>query len=86
MKVEIDWNINPPSAPYNGGIWERFVRIFKLTLYNVIGSRNLTDEILNTVSCEMEASANSRSLANVPYDINDRTFDSNSFSPRSFIR
>ena len=59
----------PP--PHFGGIWERLVQIFKLSLYKVIGSRTLTDEILNTVACEIEASMNSRPLTNVPYDIND---------------
>ena len=71
MNVEIDWKFNPPAAPHFGGIWERLVQIFKLSLYKVIGSRTLTDEILNTVSCEIEASMNSRPLTKVPYDIND---------------
>ena len=71
MNVEIDWKFNPPAAPHFGGIWERLVQIFKLSLYKVIGSRTLTDKILNTVACEIEASMNSRPLTNVPYDIND---------------
>ena len=50
MNVEIDWKLNPPAAPHFGGIWERLVQIFKLSLYKVIGSRTLTDEILNTVA------------------------------------
>ena len=71
MNVEIDWKFNPLAAPYFGGIWESLVQIFKLSLYKVIGSRTLTDEILSTVSCEIEASLNYRPLTNVPYDIND---------------
>ena len=71
MNVEIDWKFRPPAAPHLGGIWERLVQIFKLSLYKVIGSRTLTDGILSKVSCELEASINSRPLSNVPYDIND---------------
>ena len=47
------------------------MQIFKLSLYKVIGSRILTDEILSTVKCEIEANMNSRPLTNVPSDIND---------------
>ena len=71
MNVEIDWKFDPPAAPHFGGILERLVQIFKLSLYKVFGSRTLTDEILSTVSCEIEASMNSRPLTNIPYDIND---------------
>ena len=71
MNVEIYWKFNPPATPHFGGIWERLVQLFKLSLYKVIGSKNLTDEILSTVSCELEESMISRTLSNVPYDIND---------------
>ena len=71
MNVEIDLKLIPPAAPHFDGKWERLVQIFKLSLYKVIGSRTLTDEILSTVSCEIEASMNYRPLTNVPYDIND---------------
>ena len=71
INVEIDWKFNPPAVPNFGGIWERLVQIFKLSLYKIIGSRTLTEEILSTVSCEKEASMISRPLTNVPYDIND---------------
>ena len=47
------------------------MQIFKLSLYKVIGSRTLTDEILCTVTCEIEANMNSGHLTNVPNDIND---------------
>ena len=62
---------NPPVAPHFGGIWERLGQIFKLSLYMFIGSRTLTDEILCTVMCDIEANMNSRPLTNVPSDIND---------------
>ena len=71
MKVEIVLKLNPPAAPHFGGIRERLVQIFKLSLYKVIGSRTLIDEILCTVTCELEVNINSRPLTNVPGDIND---------------
>ena len=71
VNVEMDWRFNPLAAPHFGGIWERLVQVFNLSLYKVIGFRTLTDEVLSTVSCEIEASMNSRPLINVPYDIND---------------
>ena len=59
MKVEIEWNFNPPAAPHFVEIWERLVEIFKLSFYKVIGSRALTDEILSTISGGIEDSLNS---------------------------
>ena len=69
MIVEIVWKFNPPAAPHVGGIWERLVQIFKLSLYKVIESRTLTDEILCTLTCEIETNMNSRPLTNVPSDM-----------------
>ena len=37
MNVEIYWKFNPPTASHFGGIWERLVQFFKLSLYKVIG-------------------------------------------------
>ena len=44
----IRWRFKPPSAPHQGGIWERLVRSFKRVLYTILGTRRLTDEVLNT--------------------------------------
>ena len=71
LNVEINWKINPPAAPLFDGIWERMVQIFKISLYKVIDSRTLTDEIMYTIFCVIETSLNSTPLTNVPYDIND---------------
>ena len=71
MQVEIEWVFNPPAAPHFGGSWERLVQIFKLSLYKVIGSRTLSDDILWTLVCEIESNMNSRPLTNVPIEIND---------------
>ena len=71
MQVEIEWVFNPPAAPHFGGSWERLVQIFKLSLYKVIGSRTLSDDILLTLVFESESNINSRPLTNVPSETND---------------
>ena len=54
----IKWKYNPPSAPHQGGAWERMVRSCKRVFYAILGSRKLTDEILNTTMCLVEDSLN----------------------------
>ena len=67
----IKWRLNPPSAPHHGGIWERLVRSFKRILYNILGIRRLTDEVLNTTFCIVEHALNSRPLTPVSTDPSD---------------
>ena len=50
----IKWRFNPPSAPHQSGIRERLVRSFKRVLYTILGTRRLTDEMLNTTFCLVE--------------------------------
>ena len=68
---ENEWNFNPPLVPHFGGIWERLLPVFKLSLYKIIGSRTLTDETLSPFNCEIEFNDNSRPLTNSSSDIND---------------
>ena len=58
----IKWRLNPLSAPHQGGIWERLVSSFKRVLYTILGTRRLTDEVLNTNFCLVEHALNSRPL------------------------
>ena len=67
----IKWRFNPPSAPHQGGIWERLVRSFKRVLYTILGTRRLTDEVLNTTFCLVECALNSRPLTPVSADPSD---------------
>ena len=67
----IKWRFNPPSAPHQGGIWERLVRSFKRVLYTILGTRRLTDEVLNTTFCLIEHALNSRPLTPVSADPSD---------------
>ena len=64
----IKWRFNPPSAPHQSGIWERLVRSFKRVLYTILGTRRLTDEVLNTKFCLVKHALNSRPLTPVNAD------------------
>ena len=64
----IKWRFNPPSAPHQGGIWERLVRSFKHVLYTILGTRRLTDKVLHTTFCLVENALNSRPLTPVSTD------------------
>ena len=67
----IKWRFNQPSAPHQGSIWERLVRSFKQILYTILGTRRLTDEILNNTFCLIEHALNSRPLTPVSTDPSD---------------
>ena len=67
----IKWRFNPPSAPHQGGIWERLVRSFKRLLYTILGTRRLTDEVLNITFCLVEHALNARPLTPVSADPSD---------------
>ena len=67
----IKWRFNPPSAPHQGGILERLVRCFERVLYTILGTRPLTDEVLNTTFCLVEYALNSRPLTPVSADPSD---------------
>ena len=56
----IKWRFKPPSAPYQGRIGEKIVRSFKRLLYNILGTRHLTDEVLNTAFYQREYELNAR--------------------------
>ena len=72
----IKWRFNPPSAPHQGGIWERLVRSFKRVLYTILGTRRLTDEVLHTTYCLVENALSSHHLTPVsadPCNLNAKT-------------
>ena len=72
---------NPPSAPYQGGIWEKLVRSFKRVLYTVLSRRRLTDEVLNTTFCLVGHAINSRPLTPESPD----PCDLNAITPNHFL-
>ncbi|XP_035208788.1 uncharacterized protein LOC118183380 [Stegodyphus dumicola] len=59
---KIKWNVNPPTAAWWGGWWERMVRMLKEMLRRILGRKSLDYEELETSLCDCEATINSRPL------------------------
>ena len=59
---------NPSGAPHHGGSWERLVRSLKRVLYDILGSRRVTEEVLKTTLCSVEQALNSRPITPVSTD------------------
>ncbi len=74
---QIKWKFNPPGAPrfvgapHFGGVWERLVNRVKKAMISIMGSRTLTEDILNTTTCLVEQTLNARPLTSVSDDPND---------------
>ena len=74
IKKEVNWSFNPPSASHMGGIWERMIRSIRKVLTALLRDRHrLTDDVLETLFCEVENIVNGRPLTKVSDDINDST-------------
>ena len=59
----IEWHFNPPHASHMGGIWERLIRTIKRVLsVLLIDKQRLSDDVLETLFCEVESVVNSRPL------------------------
>ena len=71
----------PPSAPYQGGVWERLVRSFNRVLYTILGTHRFMDEVLHTTFCLVENDLNSRLLTPVSAD----SCNLNAVTPNNFI-
>ena len=56
------WNYIAPGTPHFGGLWEAAVKSTKWHLHKVIGETTLTYEELSTLTAQVEACLNSRSL------------------------
>ena len=63
----IKWCFTPEHAPHFGGLWEAAVKSFKHHFRRIVGSVKLTFEELATVSAQIEACLNSRSLTPLPH-------------------
>ena len=64
----VTWKFNPPGAPHHGGYWERLVQSVKRVLYDILGSRRVTEEVLGTTLCLLEQALNSRPITPVSTD------------------
>ena len=69
-KNGIDWRFIPPCAPHMGGAWERLIGTIKRVMKGLLVTR-LTDEILETVFCEVESIVNGRPLTKLSENPND---------------
>ena len=62
---QIEWTFNRAYAPDFGGVWERLIRSLKDSFYTIIGSQILTDDMFNTVLCEVEHFMKARPITTV---------------------
>lgn len=67
----ITWWLNPPTAPWFGGLQEIAVKSTKQLLYRVIGEQHLTFEVFSTPLTRIEAVLNSRLLCPLSSDPSD---------------
>ena len=68
---KIVWKFNPSSSPWISRSWKSIVKITKKCLANITKDRHLTYEALLTFSAKIEATLNSRRLAQTSDDINE---------------
>ena len=54
--------VNPPSSPWMGGVWESLVKSVKRSLKVITRDRVFTEESLYTFLCEVESVINNRPL------------------------
>ncbi|XP_011860462.1 PREDICTED: uncharacterized protein LOC105557751 [Vollenhovia emeryi] len=65
---QIEWRLNPPSAAWWGGWWERLVKIVKDLLKRTLKKACLSYEEMSTILCDCEAIVNSRPLTYLAED------------------
>ena len=51
---DVAWKFNPPGALRHGSSLKRLVRRVKRVLYDILGSRRVTEEVLGTTLCLVE--------------------------------
>ena len=77
----IKWKFNPPSASHHSGSWEQLVRSDKRVLYDILGNRKVTEEVLRTTLCLVEQSLNARPIKAV----STNPLDLEALTPNHFI-
>ncbi|XP_063636132.1 uncharacterized protein LOC134806742 [Cydia splendana] len=67
----INWRFLPPAAPFMAGVWERMVRTVKEAMKATLHEKYPSDETLQTLLAEAEATVNSRPLTYVAVNPED---------------
>ena len=62
---------NIPAALHFGGVCERLDRSCKKAMYEVLGNRSVTEDVLSNTMCIVEQALNARPLTPVRSDVND---------------
>ena len=70
-EYDIEWKINPPSAPHFGGVFEAMIKSAKKSMRAILGNADVTDEELQTAICGAERLLNSRPITFVSADPED---------------
>ena len=81
---DVEWRFNPPYASHMGGVWERLIRTIRkvlVGLFDVNSSSRMSDDMLQTLFCEVECIVNSRPLTKVSDDIRDNS----ALTPNHFL-
>ncbi|XP_072934919.1 uncharacterized protein [Epargyreus clarus] len=71
LKKHMDWRFIDPGAPNQGGAWERMIRSVKSAMLVILTDRAPREEILATLTTEIEHTINSRPLTHVPVNADD---------------
>ena len=73
LQRDIDWTFNPPHASHMGGVWERLIRSVRKVFTSLLmdNTQRLTDEVLQTLFCEVESILNNRPITKVSSDAAD---------------
>ena len=71
VSLGVEWEFNAPGASHFGGTWERMIGSVRRVLEVIMGIQVLSDDLLGTLFCEVEAIVNSRPLSATTSDAND---------------
>ena len=81
VKENVTWHFRPPAASHWGGVWERMIGMVRRIMPAILSHTRLTDEILTTVFCEVEAIINGRPLTK----LNDSPDDLTPLTPNHLL-
>ena len=72
-RTGIEWCFNPPTASHMGGAWERLIRVIRKIMTGMLNKNmRLTDDVLETLFCEIENIINGRPMTKLSSVVDDR--------------